>query len=358
MSFWVGPRRTTVNRPPPPGRSAPGSGKPDKQFPNQKSHSGTDPELQDDSSDGSGLYPTGRRGRRGTVQGAPRAPMKRAPKAPPPKRRFSRFTNTPPQNVETRPMSASEVRRAPPPITKEMKKEVQRKSGFLVLDSVDDDEQKDPALILMEEDLPEGTPKSSKKQKSSMFRTNTDTVWTDDDLGALHGDMKEEFERLMSLSKSESQDVARKLDSTGSMSISRGPMNALRGNTLDSNATIEYDEVSETPLVVGVRRDSLGTPLPPTTVPSKQVRFKIFLSSSQHAQPHTNTHTLQTLEKTPKNVGGLLQEDDDGMLKAQTGDSMNNIVSTDSDMTVYDSFELFKSEPSSGYIPPIHEAIE
>jgi len=305
MSFWVGPRRTNVNRPPPPGRSAPGSGKPDKQFPNQKSHSGTDPELQDDSSDGSGLYPTGRRGRRGTVQGAPRAPMKRAPKAPPPKRRFSRFTNTPPQNVETRPMSASEVRRAPPPITKEMKKEVQRKSGFLVLDSVDDDE-----------DLPEGTPKSSKKQKSSMFRTNTDTVWTDEDLGALHGEMKEEFERLMSLSKSESQDVARKLDSTGSMSISRGPMNALRGNTLDSNATIEYDEVSETPLVVGVRRDSLGTPLPPTT--------------------------------TPKNVGGLLQEDDDGMLKAQTSDSMNNIVSTDSDMTVYNSVELFKSEPSSG----------
>jgi len=160
-----------------------------------------------------------------------------------------------------------------------------------------------------------------------MFRTTTDTVWTDEDFGTLHGEMKEEFDRLMSLSQSESQDVARKLDSTGSMSISRGPMNAMRGNTLDSNATIEYDEVSETPLVVGVRRDSLGTPLPPAT--------------------------------TPKNVGGLLQEkDDEGMLKAQTGDSMRDFVSTDSDMTVYNSVELFKSEPSSGYIPPIHEAIE
>jgi len=193
-----------------------------------------------------------------------------------------------------------------------------------------------------------------------MFRTTTDTVWTDEDFGTLHGEMKEEFDRLMSLSQSESQDVARKLDSTGSMSISRGPMNAMRGNTLDSNATIEYDEVSETPLVVGVRRDSLGTPLPPATVPpSKQVRFKIFLSSSQHAQLHNNTHTPQTHQKTPKNVGGLLQEkDDEGMLKAQTGDSMRDFVSTDSDMTVYNSVELFKSEPSSGYIPPIHEAIE
>jgi len=320
MSFWVGPRRGTANRPPPPGRSAPGSGKADKQFPNQKSHSGTDPELKDDASDGSGLYPTGQRGRRGTVQGAPRAPMKRAPKAPPPKRRFSRFENTPPQNVETRPMSASEIRRAPPPITKEMKKEVQRKSGFLVLDAVDDETNGG-------EELPKVQLPSSSKKKSNMFRTNTDTVWTDEDFGTLHGEMKEEFDRLMSLSQSESQDVARKLDSTGSMSISRGPMNAMRGNTLDSNATIEYDEVSETPLVVGVRRDSLGTPLPPAT--------------------------------TPKNVGGLLQEkDDEGMLKAQTGDSMRDFVSTDSDMTVYNSVELFKSEPSSGYIPPIHEAIE
>lgn len=213
MSFWVGPRssrRSTVNRPPPPGRNAPGVGMGDapqvKTFPKQKNSNSAE-KLTNDQLDGQGLFPSARRERKGTVQGAPPAPDMQAPSAPPPRRRgFSWFSNTAPANVEKRQSNA------PPPITEDMKTEVRRKSRAAST-IVNDDLEK-------ETEVEEPT---MKKKKSNVFRTTTDTEWTDEDLNGLHGEMKQEFERLTSLSSQRdgSSATRRNLNQTASMSLSR-----------------------------------------------------------------------------------------------------------------------------------------
>merc|ERR1719433_827176 len=217
-----------------------------------------------------------------------------------------------------------------------MKKEVRRKSGFIDPGDLSDEDEELPAM----------EPTRKKKKKSSMFRTNTDTVWTDEDLDTLHGDMKQEFERLISLSQSESQSNPRGLGSTASMSISRGPgpqIQAMR--TLDSAETIELDEVSATPLAIppDQSKENLDeVSATPLAIPPDQEKGPI---------PGT----------TPKNVGGVhQQEEEEGaderlppdqggsiMLKSDTDNSMKDFVSIDSDMTVYNSVEIFK-QPSTG----------
>jgi len=292
MSFWVGPssRRSTVNRRPAPPRMAPSlnGGPAPKSFPKQKQSNsatslkedGSAPDIKSDSSfleesDGSGLFPPARRERRGTVQGAPpapakrapEAPQKRAPKAPPPKRKLPRLNNTPPANSRSG-RSASAIKRgAPPPITAAMKKEVRRKSGFVVIDDLSDEEEE-------EEDLPpvKAEPvKKKKKRKSKVFRTNTDTEWSDNDLDTLHDGMKEEFERLMSLSNTPSMSNPnnRHLNGTTSMSLSRAPDNATVEDqavkpNLDRNDTIDIVDTPNT-------GDQPEKEITPSTTPKKHV---------------------------------------------------------------------------------------
>merc|ERR1719433_510988 len=198
-----------------------------------------------------------------------------------------------------------------------MKKEVRRKSGFIDPGDLSDEDEELPAM----------EPTRKKKKKSSMFRTNTDTVWTDEDLDTLHGDMKQEFERLISLSQSESQSNPRGLGSTASMSISRGPgpqIQAMR--TLDSAETIELDEVNATPLAIPP--DQEKGPIPGTT--PKNV-----------GGVHQQEEEEGADERLPPDQGGSI------MLKSDTDNSMKDFVSIDSDMTVYNSVEIFK-QPSTG----------
>jgi len=322
MSFWVGPttRRSTVQRrPAPPGMAPSLNGGPaPKTFPKQKQSNsassfkedGSAPDIKSDSSfQGSGLFPPARRGRRGTVQGAPPAPAKRAPRAPPPKRKMPRFNNTPPANSRSG-RTASAIRRgAPPPITTAMKKEVRRKSGFTIIDDLSDEEEE-------VEDLPavaaEPEKKKKKKKKmSSMFRTNTDTEWTDNDLDALHGDMKDEFARLMSVSNTPSMSNPRQLNGTKSMSHSRA---------IDSNATGE-DFTVKPDLGRNETVDILDTPNIGDT-----------------------TENDITPTATPKNhVPALLPDEIEGGEAAESMEvkgSSKKISSIDSEMTFYDSVDI------------------
>jgi len=345
MSFWVGPttRRSTVQRRPAPPGMAPSlnKGPAPKTFPKQKQSNsassfkedGSAPDIKSDStssfqdvSDGSGLFPPARRGRRGTVQGAPPAPAKRAPRAPPPKRKMPRFNNTPPANSRSG-RSASAIKRgAPPPITAAMKKEVRRKSGFVVIDDLSDEEEEveDLPVVVAE---PEKT-KKKKKQRSSMFRTNTDTEWTDQDLDILHGDMKEEFERLMSMSNTPSMSNPRHLNGTKSMSHSRA---------LDSNATGE-DLIVKPDLGRNETVDILESP------------------GIGDATENDITPTA-----TPKNhVPSRLPEIDDLAAETEGGEAVDvmevrgsskKIASIDSDMTFYDSVDINLDPTNSADAP-------
>jgi len=326
MSFWVGPttRRSTVQRrPAPPGMAPSLNGGPaPKTFPKQKQSNSASsfkedssaPDIKSDSSfqdvsDGSGLFPPARRGRRGTVQGAPPAPAKRAPRAPPPKRKMPRFNNTPPANSRTG-RTASAIRRgAPPPITAAMKKEVRRKSGFTIIDDLSDEEEEVEDLPAVAAE-PEKK-KKKKKKKSSMFRTNTDTEWTDNDLDLLHGDMKDEFARLMSLSNTPSMSNPRHLNGTKSMSHSRA---------IDSTATGE-DLTVKPDLGRNETVDILDTPNIGDT-----------------------TENDITPTATPKNhVPALLPDEMEGGKAAEGMEvrgSSKKISSIDSEMTFYDSVDI------------------